>query len=129
MGKSLKGKELGKGHKAKEEYQNLVFITSKNTPVNEVSVYHAIKMTVNYINKVDPDKNFEMFSPHTLRHTFATRRVEEGMDPKILQKLMGHKHLSVTMDTYYHKADDVLIREVMEFEKNKQFSEIGVNVV
>jgi len=38
-------------------------------------------------------------SAHTLRHCFATHSLEEGVDPVIIQQLLGHKHLSTT--TYY----------------------------
>lgn len=37
---------------------------------------------------------------HTLRHTFGTRCIESGMSPKVVQTLMGHKDISVTLNTY-----------------------------
>lgn len=40
------------------------------------------------------------FSVHVLRHTFATRCIENGMNPNILKHIMGHKRIQVTMDTY-----------------------------
>ena len=42
------------------------------------------------------------FTPHTLRHTFCTRMAENGIDVKVLQEIMGHKNLSVTMQVYNH---------------------------
>lgn len=39
---------------------------------------------------------------HTLRHTFATRCVELGFDPKLLSELLGHSTVSMTMDRYVH---------------------------
>ena len=39
-------------------------------------------------------------SNHTLRHTFGTRCIESGMAPKVVQTLMGHKDISVTLNTY-----------------------------
>ena len=37
---------------------------------------------------------------HNLRHTYGTRCIEAGMQPVVLQRLMGHKDISVTLNTY-----------------------------
>lgn len=37
---------------------------------------------------------------HQLRHSFATIAFEHGIDPKIVQEILGHKQLSTTMDIY-----------------------------
>jgi len=39
---------------------------------------------------------------HSLRHTFATRALECGMDFKTLSELMGHTNVSITIDRYAH---------------------------
>ena len=39
---------------------------------------------------------------HTLRHTFATRALESGMDIKTLSEIMGHKNPSITLARYAH---------------------------
>lgn len=43
---------------------------------------------------------------HALRHTFASRAMELGMDAKTLSMLMGHASVSFTMDTYAHVLDE-----------------------
>ncbi len=41
---------------------------------------------------------------HALRHTFATRCVEAGMDVKSLSELLGHANTAVTLNTYVHSS-------------------------
>ena len=42
------------------------------------------------------------FSFHALRHTFATRALESGMDIKTLSEVLGHKSATVTLNRYAH---------------------------
>lgn len=39
---------------------------------------------------------------HTLRHTFATRCIECGMDVKSLSEILGHSDIKITLNTYVH---------------------------
>lgn len=41
---------------------------------------------------------------HVLRHTFATRCVEAGMDAKSLSELLGHSNVGITLNTYVHSS-------------------------
>lgn len=51
--------------------------------------------------------------PHVCRHTYCSNMAKSGMNPKVLQYLMGHSDISVTLNTYTHlKLDDA--REEME---------------
>lgn len=37
---------------------------------------------------------------HALRHTFATRAIEAGVDPIVLRDWLGHTDIHITLDTY-----------------------------
>lgn len=50
-----------------------------------------------YFYKLIPDRDF---SQHMMRHTFATRAIEAGISPKVLQHMLGHSDISITLDTY-----------------------------
>jgi site-specific recombinase XerD len=52
-------------------------------------------------------KEIERVSPHTLRHTFATRLYLETGKIRIVQKALGHSDLSPTM-IYTHIVDEEL---------------------
>lgn len=39
---------------------------------------------------------------HDLRHTAATLALQEGVHPKIVQEMLGHSQISITLDTYSH---------------------------
>ena len=41
---------------------------------------------------------------HALRHTFATRCIEAGVDVKSLSEILGHSNVSVTLNTYVHSS-------------------------
>ncbi len=41
---------------------------------------------------------------HALRHTFATRCIEKGIDVKSLSEILGHSNVSITLNTYVHSS-------------------------
>lgn len=50
---------------------------------------------------------------HGLRHTFATRCVESGMDVKTLSEILGHENVNITLERYVHPSVE-LKRQSME---------------
>lgn len=56
-------------------------------------------------NKLGLDTNI---SAHTLRHCFATHALEDGVDPVIIQQLLGHKNLNTTAK-YLHMTSKSLM--------------------
>ena len=57
--------------------------------------------------------------PHVCRHTYCSNMAKSGMNPKVLQYLMGHSDISITLNTYTHlKLDDA--REEVEKLAKKQ---------
>lgn len=57
---------------------------------------------------------------HSLRHTFATRALECGMDVKTLSEILGHKNATVTLNRYAHSF--------MEHKKN-MMNKLGKSLV
>ncbi len=48
--------------------------------------------------------NIKSINYHVLRHTFATRCVEVGIDVKTLSEILGHANVSITLNTYVHSS-------------------------
>lgn len=52
--------------------------------------------------------------PHTLRHTFATRGLENGIELKVMQELLGHSTLKMTADLYTHVLPETKQTSIMK---------------
>ncbi len=57
---------------------------------------------------IDPSEK----TPHTTRHTYATRALREGMDMDILKKVLGHADISTTVNTYDHPDYAAILKAV-----------------
>ena len=53
---------------------------------------------------------------HNLRHTFATRCLEAGILPKVVQEWLGHKDYSVTINTYSHVTEQLENGEIAKMQ-------------
>ena len=50
------------------------------------------------------DCKMEHVNYHALRHTFATRCMEEGFDVKSLSEILGHSNVNITLNRYVHSS-------------------------
>lgn len=117
-------KELGNRYRSDGEFSNLVFTTSMGSPVLRYHAEKEIKKVVQQINEREafdsvrekriPIKFNDMY-PHAIRHTFCSRCFENGMNPKVVQKLMGHQHYSTTIDIYTHITNAKYDEEIAKF--------------
>lgn len=89
-----------------EGYRNFVFINSGLKTHMQNTLVRAFHGIVERHNELAFEEDNPVllpdFSPHTLRHTYCTRMAENGIDVKVLQDIMGHKNISVTMQVYNH---------------------------
>ena len=99
-------------HNPRPGMENLVFCSKTNNPIHESNIRGAIRYLVDKINRENPDSDFKPFTPHGLRHTFATKCIAKGMRPKTLQKILGHNSLQMTMDLYCHVEESTLKEEM-----------------
>ena len=83
---------------------NLIFTTRNQTLFSAANINCFFKRLCTK-NKIKLEKNSKgklesKVNMHMLRHTYATRCIESGMPAHILQKLLGHKNVSTTINTY-----------------------------
>lgn len=51
-------------------------------------------------------------TPHVCRHTFCSNMAKAGMNPKTLQKVMGHSDIGITLNVYTHVGFEDVKREM-----------------
>ncbi len=90
--------------------RDLVFINYRTGMPAKNSSYDT------HLYKLCDKAGLEHFCMHALRHTYATRAIESGMQPKVLQKLLGHASIKTTMDRYVHVTDDTMFQAVRQFQ-------------
>lgn len=93
--------------------RDLVFINFRTGEPAKNSSYDT------HLYKLCDEAGIRRFCMHALRHTYATRAIEAGMQPKVLQQLLGHASIKTTMDRYVHVTDDSLTQAVRQFEQNR----------
>ena len=94
--------------------RDLVFINWRTGEPAKNSSYDT------HLYKLCDEAGIKHFCMHALRHTYATRAIESGMQPKVLQKLLGHASIKTTMDRYVHVTSDSMSKAVLQFEKVQQ---------
>lgn len=73
---------------------------------NPMGGYIEPRTFKDYYNQILDLAGLRHFTFHALRHTFASRAMEQGMDAKTLSMLLGHYSVSFTLDTYAHVLTD-----------------------
>ncbi len=120
LGKAMKRQEV-------EGISDFVFVNTMGKPyaVNAFNfVLDNIVEAHNRQEKAQAEKEHRAavllphISAHILRHTACTRWAESGLEIKVLQYIMGHANVSVTLDVYTH-LDSTQIQEKMEEAQKK----------
>lgn len=103
-----------------ENLHNLIF-TNNDSYIRTSAINKEIKR----IFKEELNVNSKNISTHCLRHTYGTRCIEAGMTAVVLQRLMGHKDVTVTLNTYtsvFNKFKEDELEKVNKYLNNNQLN-------
>lgn len=90
--------------------RDLVFVNYRTGMPAKNSSYDT------HLYKLCDEAGISRFCMHALRHTYATRAIEAGVNPKTLQKFLGHSSIKMTLDRYVHVTDDSMSKAIEQFE-------------
>lgn len=85
--------------------ENLVFWNTRNKIVQ----YGNLKES---LNKIYRKAGIDGATMHTLRHTYATRCFEAGVDIKAISEQLGHANVKTTYNIYVHLLEDTKAKEI-----------------
>ena len=87
-------------------YTDFIFLNRYGAPLSQAALNKAIhRITRDCNNQIlteNPDAELLLphFTCHTLRHTFATRACEAGINVKVIQDTLGHADVNTTLNIY-----------------------------
>ena len=82
-------------------YQELDYNSNSYILTNNNKYMDTRTLSFHY-KKVLKELMLNNYTFHTLRHSFATRLINEGCDPKTLSLILGHANINVTLERYVH---------------------------
>ena len=105
-------------------YEDFIFVNKDGNMQHHGTLNKAIKRICRDCNdQVLLDQGIDSnpvllpnFSCHILRHTFATRLCESGVNIKVIQDVLGHVDVSTTMDIYVDVMNETKKRELANFD-------------
>lgn len=109
-------------------YKDFVFSTKHKNPIMPSAINNILLNIVNSYNRIESidavmsnrePEYLPHISAHILRHTGCTRMAEAGIDVKVLQYIMGHSRISVTMEVYNHISSERNHKEMDKLENIK----------
>lgn len=122
----LKQKEIQTKSKVKMNgYTNFVFTSQTGNFYSNNHFFVTLKRIIKGLNQEEEKRAreekrepiyFEPFSAHCMRHTFASRCYEKGVKEKVIQKILGHRKLDMTLNVYTHVTDDMILSDIQKLE-------------
>lgn len=106
-------------------FEGLVFSGKKGQPQWRSCIAGSLDKIITAMNEGEkelaikehrPPVIMEHINLHACRHSFATRCLEAGIAPKIVQSWLGHSSIEITLDLYSHVNQDVSFENMRRLE-------------
>ena len=118
-------------------YDDFIFVNRYGKVFNQSPINTAIHRLVKEINldiidkagENEPECLIPHFSCHILRHTFATRLCEQGVNIKVIQAILGHTDFQTTMNIYVDVTNELKKDEMNKFDEYVQMDKEKLVVV
>lgn len=100
--------------------EDVVFVTTMGSKCSRYIVASEIKRVLRRFKNGEYNVSGTLpdFHPHSIRHSFATRCAEKGVDVKVAYKLLGHSSITITMEIYQHVTDRLKSDEIKKLGKS-----------
>lgn len=95
-------------NKINKKYEDILFLNSRGSKMSRVIVFIIIKELA---EKAGIRKNI---SPHTFRHSFATHLLQNGVDLRFIQEMLGHSSITTT-EIYTHLNTEELHDVILKY--------------
>lgn len=106
-------KEVRSLIKINKKHEDTLFLNSRGTSMSRVIVFIIIK------ELTDKAGISKKISPHTFRHSFATHLLQNGVDLRYIQEMLGHSSITTTA-VYTHLKTEELRDVILSFHpRNK----------
>ena len=96
------------------EDNDLVFCTQLGRPLDPINMRRTFY-------RICDKAGISGLHPHCLRHTFATRGVESGVDVRVMQSFLGHANFQETVDIYTHVSGDLKRQEMQKLNSTMNY--------
>jgi len=83
---------------------------------SNVGTYTEPRRINTTLEKLLKQASVEHINFHALRHTFATRALERGVPAKVVQAMLGHADVALTLNTYTHLMKETLHKEMRKMD-------------
>lgn len=93
-------------------YTGFILLDKDDKPKVALHIENEMRWAMKKYTKLHEDQPLPNITPHVFRHTFCTNMVNDGMEVKALQYIMGHSDVGVTLNVYTHVQYDKAAEEM-----------------